>query len=433
MLPSTYRDLLRTPGAAAFFLTAAVGRVGIAMTSLGIVWLVHGRTGSYALAGLVAGGFAVAEAVAGPQLGRLIDRYGQGRVLPPVLAAHAASVLALLVLVAEGRPGWLMAAAGAAAGASIPQLGALSAARWSALLRDGRAAELPSGFALESLANGLAYLAGPVLVSAVGAGGRPEVGSVLAAGLVVGGGLALAAQRRTAPPPAVTGPRTARSKASAAVGPRAGRSLVRPGFVVLAGLNLAIGVFFGAMQVSVAAFAVEHGVPGAAAPLYAASSCGGLLTGWLYGLRRWRAAPRVQLVVGTAALALGCVPLLVAGSLPGMGVSVALTGMAVPPILVVATVLTEATVHRHVLTQAFTWLNSASAAGSAVAAAASGQAVDAFGAHGGIAIAAAATTAMAALAAAGSRTFGPPAAKRGGGFGSSAPKRGGNFGRSGGV
>ena len=47
MSSATYRTLLRAHGAAAFFLTAAVGRVGIAMTSLGIVWLAHARTGSY--------------------------------------------------------------------------------------------------------------------------------------------------------------------------------------------------------------------------------------------------------------------------------------------------------------------------------------------------------------------------------------------------
>jgi len=62
MSSATYRTLLRAP-AAAFFLTAPAGRVGIAMTSLGIVRLVHARTGSYATAGLVTGGFAVAEAV----------------------------------------------------------------------------------------------------------------------------------------------------------------------------------------------------------------------------------------------------------------------------------------------------------------------------------------------------------------------------------
>src|SRR6478735_3808845 len=34
-----YRSLLCTPGAAAFFFSAAAGRVGIAMTGLGLVWL----------------------------------------------------------------------------------------------------------------------------------------------------------------------------------------------------------------------------------------------------------------------------------------------------------------------------------------------------------------------------------------------------------
>ncbi|MGN9841339.1 MFS transporter [Nonomuraea sp. H19] len=398
MLPATYRTLLRTPGAAAFFSTAAAGRVGIAMTSLGLVWLVHGRTGSYAVAGLVTGAFAVAEALAGPQLGRLIDRFGQTRVLPPALLAHAVAVATLLAMVALDSPAWLMTAAGAAAGATIPQLGALSAARWSALLRGSRSAELPAAFALESLANGLAYLAGPVVVSAVGASGQPAIGSVLAAVLVVGGGLAFAAQRRTAP--------SAASEADERR--RAGRSLLRPGFAVLAGLNLAIGVFFGAIQVSVTAFAIEQGVPAAAAPLYAASSCGGLLASWLYGLRRWRAAPRTQLALGTSALAIACLLLPMADSLPGLGVAIALTGTMIPPILVVATVLTEAAVHRYALTQAFTWLNSASAAGSAGSAAASGWAVDAVGAYGGFAIASAATATMMVLALAGVRALRPP-------------------------
>ncbi|HUC23852.1 MAG TPA: MFS transporter, partial [Streptosporangiaceae bacterium] len=225
MSSATYRTLLRSQGAAAFFLTAAVGRVGIAMTSLGIVWLVHARTGSYATAGLVTGGFAVAEAVAGPQLARLADRLGQTRVLPPALLAHAAAVTTLLALVAARTPDWLMTAGGVLAGATIPQLGALSAARWAALLRDGRATALPTAFALESLANELAYLAGPVLVSILGASGYPAAGTVLAAVLVVGGGMCFAAQRRTAPEAPV-----------AAGGHRAGRGLLRPGFAVLAGV-----------------------------------------------------------------------------------------------------------------------------------------------------------------------------------------------------
>ncbi|MFF1262076.1 MULTISPECIES: hypothetical protein [unclassified Streptomyces] len=79
---SGYRPLLNTPGAAAFFFTAAMGRVGIAMTGLGLVWLLHARTGSYGTAGLASACFALAEALIGPQVARLVDRFGQTRVLP---------------------------------------------------------------------------------------------------------------------------------------------------------------------------------------------------------------------------------------------------------------------------------------------------------------------------------------------------------------
>ncbi|MFC8130667.1 MFS transporter [Streptomyces sp. NPDC057302] len=387
MSSATYRTLLRTPGAAAFFLTATVGRVGIAMTSLGIIWLVHGRTDSYAVAGLVTGGFAVAEALVGPQLARLIDRFGQTRVLPPVLLAHTTAVVSLLSLVESGSPNWLMVGAGALVGATIPQLGALSSARWSALLRGERAAELPTGFALESLSNGLCYLAGPALVTAVGASSDPAHGMVLATALVVGGGLAFAAQHRTAP---VT--------AGAAERKRSGRSLLRPDFAAQVGVNLTLGLYFGAMQVSVTAFAMEHGTADTAAPLYAVSNCASLLAGWLYGLRRWRGSPHGQLAFASTGLALSCLPLLVADSLPGMGLALAVTGLAIPPILVLSSVLATASVHRAALTQAFTWLNSASSAGAAGAAAMSGHAVDAYGAIGGFALAAAATSAMAVLA-----------------------------------
>ncbi|MEV0390352.1 MFS transporter [Nonomuraea sp. NPDC050643] len=393
MSSATYRTLLRAPGAAAFFLTAAVGRVGIAMTSLGIVWLVYGATGSYATSGLVTGGFAVAEALAGPQLARLIDRFGQSRVLPPALLAHTLAVGALLASVHGHAPAWLMTAGGVLAGATIPQLGALSGARWAALLRGERAAELPTAFSLESLANAVAYLAGPFLVSVLGAGGHPMLGTLLAAALVLSGGLALAAQRRTAPAP----------ESSAFERRRANRSLLRPAFAGLIGFNLSIGVFFGATQVSTTAFTVQHGAADAAALIFAVSSCGSLLAGWLYGLSRWRAASRVQLVVAVSGLALASALPPAVGSPLGLGFISVLTGAAIPPILVLLSVLTDKTVHPAALTQAFTWLNSASAAGSAGAAALSGWVADVAGARYGFAVATAGPVVMVLLAVIGLR------------------------------
>ncbi|PUB24481.1 putative MFS family arabinose efflux permease [Promicromonospora sp. AC04] len=370
---SGYRPLLRTPGAAAFFLTAAIGRVGIAMTGLGLVWLLHDRTGSYATAGLAAAGFALAEALVGPQLARLIDRFGQTRVLPFYLVAHGAAVVVVLV---STTPGVAIVAA-TCAGAVVPQLGALSAARWAHLLRDERADELPSAFSLESLANATGFLLGPVLVTALGATGNTTLASAIAAALIVGGGAALAAQRRTAPGPArETHQGSARGERS---------SLLRPAFLLLALLNLAIGLYFGTMGVAVTAFAVGHEMPGVATPIIAAGSLSALLSGWLYGLRRHPMPARRQLVVATAYLTVTALLLPLAPSAAWLGAAMVFTEAAVPPTLVLLTVLTERAVRPSALTQAFTWNNSASAAGSALAASLAGHAADTWGASAALA------------------------------------------------
>lgn len=383
---SGYRPLLRTPGAAAFFLTAAIGRVGIAMTGLGLVWLLHDRTGSYATAGLAAAGFALAEALVGPQLARLIDRFGQTRVLPFYLVAHGAAVVVVLV---STTPGVAIVAA-TCAGAVVPQLGALSAARWAHLLRDERADELPSAFSLESLANATGFLLGPVLVTVLGATGNTTLASAIAAALILGGCAALATQRRTAPGPArETHHGSARGERS---------SLLRPAFLLLALLNLAIGLYFGTMGVAVTAFAVGHEMPGAATPIIAAGSLSALLSGWLYGLRRHPMPARRQLVIATAYLTVTALLLPLAPSAAWLGAAMVLTEAAVPPTLVLLTVLTERAVRPSALTQAFTWNNSASAAGSALAASLAGRAADTWGASAALALAPLAGLLMLALA-----------------------------------
>lgn len=370
---SGYRSLLRTPGAAAFFLTAAVGRVGIAMTGLGLIWLLHARTGSYGTAGIAAGGFALAEALVGPHVARMVDRFGQTRVLPFCLLAHGVAVAGVL---ASSTPSAEIAAA-TCAGAVVPQLGALSGARWAHLLGGERSKELPTAFALESLANAAAFLLGPVLVTSLGAAGDETLASAIAAGLILGGGGALAVQRHTAPTPA--GDRAEHSAAT--------RSLLQPAFVVLALLNLAMGLYFGIMQVSVSSFATGHGMPDAAAPIIAAASLSGLLSGWVYGLRRHRVPATRQLVIATAYLTGAAVMLPLARSTIWLGAAMVVTEAAVPPTLVLLNVLTEKAVCAVVLTQAFTWNNSTSAAGLALAAIVAGRAADAWGAFAAFALA----------------------------------------------
>jgi len=388
---SGYRSLLRAPGAAAFFFPAAVGRAGIAMTGLSLVWLVHARTGSYGTAGLATAGFALAEALAGPQLARLTDQFGQTRVLPYSLLAHGLAVVGVL---AATSPAQLMVSA-TCAGAAVPQLGALSAARWACLLRRSeRAGELPAAFSLESLANAAAFLVGPAVAAALGAAGDAALACALAAALIVGAGGVLAAQPRTAPPPA------RRDTAGAADGADgAGRALLRPSFLLLVLLNLAVGLYFGTMSISVSAFATRHGAPAAAAPILTVAALSGLLSGWLYGRRRHRSPAHRQLVIASAYLTGAGLLLPLAPAPLWLGMAAALTEAAVPPTLVLLNVLTEKSVRRTALTQAFTWNNSASAAGSALAASLAGRAADHLGTSAAFTLAPAAGLLMLVLAA----------------------------------
>ncbi|MFI9586942.1 hypothetical protein ACIHCQ_35120 [Streptomyces sp. NPDC052236] len=160
---------------------------------------------------------------------------------------------------------------------------------------------------------------------------------------------------------------------------------------------MAIGLYFGTMGVSVSAFATEHGVPDAAAPIIAASSLSGLLSGWLYGLRRHRAPAHLQLVIATAYLTGTALLLPLAPSAIWLGAAVVVTEAAVPPTLVLLNVLTEKSVHPTVLTQAFTWNNSTSAAGSALAAFLAGRTADGLGASAAFALAPAAGLALLVL------------------------------------
>jgi hypothetical protein len=236
------------------------------------------------------------------------------------------------------------------------------------------------------LSIGIAFMVGPALIGTVSSLGGPVAGSVLATSLVVAGGLALAAQRGTAPPPA---------KRDRAKSPD---RLLHKGFLALAGTNVGIGLFFGSMQVSVTAYAVGRGTPSLAGPLYSITSLVGLFAGFAYGARRWRMPARNQFVLVLAALTISTIPLLVVENPWAIGIALALPGLAIAPFQTLSAVLAESEVEPAVLTQAFTWLNSGGAAGIALGAAFAGRVVDTNDPHYGFAVALLATLVATAMA-----------------------------------
>ncbi|BFV57674.1 MFS transporter [Kitasatospora sp. CMC57] len=366
-----YGALLRTPGAWTFLAPAFAARLPYAMLSLGIVLLVLDTHGSYGTAGLVAAVSAVAQALIGPQTGRLADRYGQSAVLVPSVLVHALSVGALIALAVGGAPVWTLFPAAALAGASVPQIGAMVRSRWVSRLSDSPAT-LNTAFAFESVTDEFTFVIGPVLASAIATGINPSAGLIAEAVLTVVGGLAFAAQRSTAP---TRHPRTAGVKRVSA--------LASPGVRLLAGSFLGVGTVFGAMQVSVTAFARSAGQEGLNGTVYGIFAGGSMLAGVLYGLIAWRQPARQRMLGCYALLVLGCSTLWAMPNLTALAVAGLFCGLAIAPTLITGYTLVETLVADGAKTEAFTWLTGAIGLGLAAGSTVAGVLIDSHGASGG--------------------------------------------------
>jgi predicted MFS family arabinose efflux permease len=379
-----YREALSLPGAAAFFASAAVARLGAAMTILGVLWAVRGATGSFASAGVSTAAFALADATVGPHVARLVENRGQRRVLPWSAAVFAVAVAGLIAGAGLRLPLPALALMAATAGASIPQVGSCSAARWRQAVRTPD--QVAAALSLEAALNDVTHLCGPILVSALSAVLYPAAGLTLAAALVAVGMTALICQRRSEPPAHGRGDRRL-----------VDRRLLTPAIAALFGVNLSMGLFFGAMPIAITAFAFAHHAPALAGPIAAVSSLTSLSAGLVYGARAHRRQPVTVILVVSSLLAGGTAALSVAPSVPVMFLGYALVGGAIAPILIPSAVLLQRTTDPGVYTQANTWMNSASAAGIAVAAPVTGLAVQLGGWRLGFLVAAALTATLPAV------------------------------------
>ncbi|MCD0483979.1 MFS transporter [Streptacidiphilus sp. ASG 303] len=380
-----YGALLRTPGAWAFLVPAFAARLPYAMLTMGVVLLVHRTHGSYGTAGGVAAAAAVAQALAGPQTGRLADRYGQAAVLVPGVLLHAASTAALTALALGRAPVWALFAAAAPAGATVPQIGAMVRARWVARLDGGPL--LGTAFAFESVTDEFTFVVGPVLATALCTGVAPAAGLAAEAALTVAGGLAFAALRRSAP---------ARHPRPAGGGRRAS-ALAVPGVRLLVLAFLGVGSVFGAVQVSVTASAGEAGRPGMSGTVYGVFAVGSMLAGVLYGAVPWRRPPHRRMPAAYLAMVLGCSALWALPDLTALAAGVLVCGLTVAPNLITGYTLVESLVPAGAKTEAFTWLTGAIGLGLAAGSTAAGQLVDAVGARAGFLVPVAGTGAALAV------------------------------------
>jgi len=364
---NAYAALLRTPGAAHFFLAGLIARYPLAMMTLGIVIMVSHTHGHYELPSLVASVAIFSEALIAPQLARLADRFGQRRVALP--ASGAATVAFILFIAASTWrwPDWTLFACAAGLGC-MPNFGAFSRTRWSNL--HSGTPLLKSAFAMESLAEEIIWMTGPILVVWCAHHLSPQAGMVAAALIFVAGAAYFCAQTGTEPAPH---PKHTR---------RDGKPAIFAAAVFLPALILlAFGGFFGILEVAATAYATELGAPQKTWYPLTAYAVGSIITGSVYGLGHWRAPLQRQLRWMAAAFAATTLPFCFVTSLETLTLIGFIAGTACSPTIIIALGLVETGVAKEKLTEAMTWALVSPPIGMAAGFALAGRLVDQIGAQ----------------------------------------------------
>jgi MFS family permease len=339
-----YARVLRTPHVLPLMAAALVARLPIGIDSLAIVLFLRDRTGSYATAGIVSAAFALGGGAGAPLSGRLIDRYGQGRVLVPLALVHTAGLAGLVGLALADAPTALLFPAALVAGMSIPPISATLRPLWGPMLA-GDPQLLPTAYALDSVMIEFVFVFGPLLTAAATVLLSPVAALVLAAALLVGGTVAFA----SSPPSRAWQP-----------DPSAGGhgwlgALRSPGLRTLVAATVPLGFCFGAMEVTLPAFSEEMASRAWAGVLLSVWSFGSAAGGIAYGARAGTLPLARTFVVLAAVLPLTFLPLALAPSVWVMPVLCVLAGVAIAPLLASGNQLVVDVAPAGALTEAYTW------------------------------------------------------------------------------
>ena len=381
----TYRAAFRQPGTAAFCAAAFVARFSIAVYPIGCVLLISLRTGHYGFAGFLSGVYVFANGVGNPVLGRMVDRFGQRRVVLPATAVHVAAAIVIIALARTHGPDLAFIAPVAVAGFSYLAMGSLVRARWSYVLA-GRP-ELTTAYSLESTLDEVMFTLGPLLATVIATTLDPSYVFALAAVLVGTGSVWLVGQRATEPP-------------AQEVGAPPHRSALRSrGMLLLLVATAGMGAFFASAEVTMVAFCGQHGHTGLAGLLLACFAGGSGAAGFVYGARQ-RTAPVLDRF-RRQCLVFGLLPLLfLAGvNIPVLAVVAFVVGTGIAPALITSFGLIEAVVPTAALVEGMSWLTTGLSVGYGIAASIVGRIADAHGARPAFAVAIAAGALVAAAGA----------------------------------
>ncbi|WP_203910410.1 MFS transporter [Rhizocola hellebori] len=349
--------VLRAPGVPRLLSGSLIGRLPLGAAPLALLLFAR-DTMSIAVTGILVGAYTAGTAVGQPLLSRIADRWRQ----PPVMwASVAVSSAGFAVLAA--RPGVTLAIVAAVlAGLGAPPFEACLRVLWKELVGERL---VHAAYTLDVTVQELIFIVGPlVALGAIAVGGS-------AAGLWAAIAVQLAGTAVFASAPMVS-----RWRGDAAPRHWAGALRSRP-LLVLLGATLLVGSGVGATAVAVTFYAEAQGARSWAGILLAAQATGALLGGLIFARRQpkdlHRALPGL-----VALMALGYLPLLLAGPLPIMVALLFLSGLMLPPVLTGVFITADRVAAAGTAAESFAWVATAFGTGSALGAALAGMLLEAY-------------------------------------------------------
>jgi MFS family permease len=391
---SRYAAILRTPHVTPLLVASMLARLPFGMFALALVLYMAEERGSYAVAGLVDGAFGIGAAIGLPLQSRAMDRLGQRRVLLPLALLDAAATAALVALTESGAPTAVLMACAVVGGMSIPNIGSALRTLWPDLLRR-RDELLAAAFALDSVAIELLFTAGPLIAAAIIAAISPIAALALSAACTIAGVALFVVQ-----PPS----REWRPDEQAGSHGRLG-ALRSGGVRTLMGATLPIGFCFGAVEISLPAFAKQYGTAEWAGVLLSVWALASAIGGLTYGARNWRLPLDAVYLRLAALLPLGFLPALAAPSIAAMALLILPAGLLIAPLGAAGNQLVGQVAPHGAVTEAYTWPVTALIAGFAVGTATGGALVEAVDWRACFVAAALAGVLGAAIAYSGRRTL----------------------------
>jgi predicted MFS family arabinose efflux permease len=361
-----YRALLRRPGTVRLVATSVLARMPSGMGALSLVLLVQSSTGSFGLAGLVAGAFTIGISAGGPLQGRLIDRLGQTRVLLACGTVFATAFTTLALVAGRGAGIGVLVGCALVGGLAHPPVSAAMRVLWTTVV-DGPG--LQTAYAFESTMQELVFITGPLLVALLVTVFSPTA-AVLAAGLLTLAGTVAFA----------TAPASRAWRGQARTRDWAGPLRSR-GFRTLITVQPLVAATIGGIEVSVVAFATADGARGRAGVILALWSLGSLAGGLVAGARRWGSPIERRYLLLLSAVAVAVAALLLARSSLQLAGLIFLTGLPFAPWLACVYLLVDRLAPPGTLTEAFSWVLTSFMAGFSAGTSLAGGVVDAAGAH----------------------------------------------------